>query len=79
MATYKEIATFNSFTGNGGGDPDIQESNSKACVMKYGKRISKAKQMGKYITKLTGAEVDKWYKMDGISYSRSSTVMYVSM
>ena len=50
---FSYILNFESITGNGGGDPDVEELDAK---------IEDARISGKDVGNLSGAMLKKWYR-----------------
>lgn len=62
LQTYNLIVAFEKFTGNGGGDPDVDPDDEKKSLELLGDRISGARRAGHAVGKLTAITVNNWYE-----------------
>lgn len=62
LQTYNLIVAFEKFTGNGGGDVDVDADDAKKAIKVLGERISGARRAGHAVGKLTATIVNEWYE-----------------
>lgn len=55
---YKNIVHFESYTGNGGGDPDTNSNEEQLEI-----RLKGARETGKDVGALRVKTIEKWYRM----------------
>lgn len=59
--TYTEIVAFEDFTGNGGGDGDLEEVEDPDHNTSLEKRLARARDAGRPVGKLSIKIIRQWY------------------
>lgn len=60
--TYTEIVAFEDFTGNGGGDGDLEEVEDPDHDFGLDKRLAGARKAGLNVGKLSVKTLTQWYQ-----------------